>query len=257
MRHELQRRVTDLHKNTKSSHHELTILRQMSEGMKEDRMFSLQETLNQNTKMIADIVQANAEQSVCLTMMQVILAGTLAFAVLDRFTGTWSVVNREWAKDFIDLMLGTPYLWFIFNMILWSVMGWFIGRTVRKKGSDKALVMDIKCRLNEECNIEMMDMYLSEKEIISENVRYDASGIVQEITWVESSKRKTAWGGTCPRITLLYDDEHGYLLDVLVHYSKAEGKLKPKEVREAVMQELLDYRVLPERKDEDEEEDEE
>ena len=67
----------------------------------------------------------------------------------------------------------------------------------------------------------------------------------------------SSWGGTCPRVTIEYDDEHGFLLEVLVHYSKAEGKLKPKEVRERIMQELLDYRVLPERKDDDEEYDEE
>jgi len=252
VRHELQRRITDLKKNTKSSHHELTILRQMSEGMKEDRMFHLQEVLNENTKQISSIAQANAEQSVCLGAVQVILAGTLAFAILDRFTGTWSVVNREWAMALIDPLLGTPYIWLLFNMAAWLALGMYISSTVRTRGSKKSLLMDVKLRLNEECNIEMMDSYLAEKEVISENVKYEMAGVVQEITWVESKGAASSWGGTCPRITITYDDEHGYLLEIVVHYSKAEGRLKPKEVRECIMNELTDHRVLAERKDDEE-----
>lgn len=257
VRHELQRRITDLQKNTKSSHHELTILRQMSEGMKEDRMFHLQGVLNENTKQISHVVQANAEQAVCLGSVQVILAGSLAFAILDRFTGTWSVVNREWAMSLVDVLLGTPYIWLMVNIAAWLAIGFYISTTVRSRGAKKALLMDVKLRLNEECNIERMDTYLAEKDVVSENVKYDMAGVVQEVTWVESKGSASAWGGTCPRITVKYDDEHGYLLEVLIHYSKAEGKLQPKEVRECIMNELTDHMVLAERKDDDEEFDEE
>jgi len=258
VRHELQRRATDLTKNTKSASHELTILRQMSEGMKEDRMFFLQEILNHNTKQISNVVQANAEMTVLLGALQVILAGTLAFNILDRFTGTWSVVNRAWAMSLIDPLLGTPYLWLIFNMAVWLAIGTFVGSTVKSRGARKALMMDLKLQLNEECNIEMMDIFLADKEVVTENVKYELHGIVQEITYVERKRNASAWGGTCPKITITYDDEHGYLLEVTVHYSKAEGQLKPKEVRECVMTELIESRVLAERQDEeyDEEADE-
>jgi len=83
-----------------------------------------------------------------------------------------------------------------------------------------------------------MDIYLASKEIVSENVRYERGGVIQVVTWVEAKGRASSWGGTCPKITLIYDDEHGYLLEVVVHYSKAEGKLRPKEVRECIMNEL-------------------
>jgi len=257
VRHELQRRITDLHKNTKSSAHELTILRQMSEGMKEDRMFHLQEVLNHNTKQISNVVQANAEQSVCLGAVQAILAGTLAFNIMDRFTGTWSVVNREWAMSLIDMLLGTPYIWLFFNLGVWAAIGTYVASSVRSKGARRALLMDVKLQLNEECNIEMLDIYLAEKEVVSENVKYELHGIVTEVTWVERSTRASSWGGTCPKITVCYDDEHGFLLDVTIHYSKAEGKLKPKELRECIMSELTDSRVLAERDDEEFDEEEE
>jgi len=259
VRHELQRRITDLQKNTKSSHHELLILRQMSEGMKEDRMFHLQEILNENTKQITGVVQANAEQSVCLGAVQAILAGTLAFSILDRFTGTWSVVNRAWAASLIEMLLATPYLWLAFNLTLWLVLATYIANKVRYGGEAKALITEVKLVLNEECNIEMLDIYLAEKYIVAENVKYELHTVVREVTWEETPGMASSWGGTCPKITINYDDEHGFLLNILIKYSKFEGSLKPKELRECVMNELTDHRVIAEREDEelDEEEDEE
>jgi len=254
VRHELQRRITDLHKNTKSSHHELLILRQMSDGMKEDRMFHLQTVLNENTKQITNVVQANAEQSVALGAVQVILAGTLAFAILDRFTGTWSVVNRAWAAGMIDTLLATPYLWLIFNLILWGVMAFYIADSVRTLGQSKSLITDVKLMLNEECNIELMDIYLADKDIVFENCKYEMDSVVREIQWVEKPEMKSSWGGACPKITVVYDDEHGFLLSINIQYSIYEGKLKPKELRECIMNELTDHRVIAEREDEEDDE---
>tara|TARA_R110002050_G_C8833513_1_gene505408 strand:+ start:190 stop:450 length:261 start_codon:yes stop_codon:yes gene_type:complete len=33
--------------------------------------------------------------------MQVVLSGTLAFEILDRITGEWSVVDTDWASEWI------------------------------------------------------------------------------------------------------------------------------------------------------------
>jgi hypothetical protein len=257
VRHELQRRITDLHKNTKSSHHELTILRQMSDGMKEDRMFHLQGILNENTKQIANVVQANAEQSVCLSAVQVILAGTLAFSLLDRFTGTWSVTNRAWATSMIEVLLATPYLWLGFNIVLWLTLATVINNKVRSMGQSKTLIAEVTMQMNEECNLELLDIYLEDKNIVTQNVKYEFENVVQEVTWVEAESQKSAWGGACPKITILYDNEHAFILSIVVHYSKYEGKLTPKELRECVMTELTDNRVIAEREEEEMDEEDE
>merc|ERR1712072_1295547 len=125
-------------------------------------------------------------------------------------------------------------------------------------GIQKALMTDIRIRINEEISLEMMEIYLTEKDITREDVTFSRSGVIQLVTWIEKGGKKSSWGGTCPKVTVAYDDEHAYLLDVYVQYSKHEGKLTAKEIRERIMSELTESRVLPEREDEegDEEDDE-
>lgn len=232
----------------------------MSLGMKEDRMFRLQETLNTNTKAVADVVQANQEAAISLTMMQIILVGSLAFQILDRLTGEWTVVNRDWANSFIEPMLAQPYAWFIINILAWLVLGFLVIRLVAKRGMDKAQVVDIQIRLNEELNIDLLDIYIDGKTVVQEDVIYAPTGQITKTTFIEGRGVKSSWGGTCPKITLEYDDEHGYMLSVYVHYSKSEGSLKPKEIRERILSELMEQRVLKHDRlgdDDEEEEDEE
>jgi WD repeat-containing protein 35 len=229
----------------------------MSLGMKEDRMFRLQENLNTNTKAVADVVQANQEAAISLTMMQIILVGSLAFQILDRLTGEWTVVNREWAKGFIEPMLAQPYAWFIVNLIAWLVLGFFVLRIVSSKGANKSQVVDIQIRLNEELNIDLLDMYLETKTIVQEDVVYTPTGQTTKTCFLEGKLSRPSWGGTQPKVTLEYDDEHGYMLSVYVHYSKAEGKLKPKEIRERILSELTEQRVLKHDRTADEDEEDE
>ncbi len=52
----------------------------------------------------------------------VLLMGTLAFDILQRLTGDWSVVNHDdlqsWAKSYAQpLIYDTPFVWFGFNLV--------------------------------------------------------------------------------------------------------------------------------------------
>ena len=41
--------------------------------------------------------------------MQLVLSGTLAFEILDRLTGEWSVMDTWWGKSFIaEPLIETP-----------------------------------------------------------------------------------------------------------------------------------------------------
>merc|ERR1711988_1643213 len=166
----------------------------MSLGMKEDRMFRLQETLNTNTKAVADVVQANQEAAISLTMMQIILVGSLAFQILDRLTGEWTVVNRDWANSFIEPMLAQPYAWFVINILAWLVLGFLVLRLVAKRGSDKSQIVDIQIRLNEELNTDLLEIYLDTKTVVQEDVIYAHAGQTTKTTFKEANAKRSSWG---------------------------------------------------------------
>ena len=46
------------------------------------------------------------------------LAGSLAFDVLDRLLGQWTVVDTFWMEGFVDVMLkNAPAVWFVLNLV--------------------------------------------------------------------------------------------------------------------------------------------
>merc|ERR1712166_517737 len=141
---------------------------------------------------VSDVVQANQEAAISLTMMQIILVGSLAFQILDRLTGEWTVVNRDWANAFIEPMLAQPYAWFIINILAWLGLGYFVLRTVAKKGADKSQVVDVQIRLNEELNIELLDMYIDTKNVVQEDVIYAPTGQMTKTSFLEEPSKKSS-----------------------------------------------------------------
>ena len=52
-----------------------------------------------------------------------ILAGVLAFDVLQRLTGDWTVMDSAWMQDFANpMILKTPLIWFLINMAFWFLV---------------------------------------------------------------------------------------------------------------------------------------
>jgi WD repeat-containing protein 35 len=52
------------------------------------------------------------------------LSGTLAFDILDRLTGEWSVMDTAWGADLIkEKLIEPPFVWFLLNLLLWFCIG--------------------------------------------------------------------------------------------------------------------------------------
>ena len=108
MKEQLMRRTRDLVKNMEGARHELEMLREMSNIVSETKMFQLQESVNVNTGNLCSLQEANERASKSLEIMQVVLAGSLTFDILDRITGEWTVVNMDWMRSFVEPPCGIP-----------------------------------------------------------------------------------------------------------------------------------------------------
>ena len=72
-----------------------------------------------NTKYLVDASAANERASASLEVMQVILAGSFAFDIVDRVSGgTLNITVPDWVNAIIvDPIISVPFLWFALNMI--------------------------------------------------------------------------------------------------------------------------------------------
>lgn len=114
MRDDLEIRIEDMQKILTAARNEVEGLRAMTDTVSETQMFRLQEEIRGNTQDMLQQLKTNERQSTSLDIMQVIFAGSLAFEILDRMTGEWSVVHTTWARAYVvepfmnKPMVGTP-----------------------------------------------------------------------------------------------------------------------------------------------------
>ena len=61
------------------------------------------------------------------------LAGSLAFDILDRVTGEWSVISSgAWLEAAAETMiLKTPTLWLLINLVFWVLLGFGLIKFMR------------------------------------------------------------------------------------------------------------------------------
>merc|ERR1719230_2123234 len=74
MRSQLLRRTTDLKKNVGGASRYLDVLREMTQVVAEDKMFSLNESLEINTKKLIELNDANERTAMALWMLMVVFA---------------------------------------------------------------------------------------------------------------------------------------------------------------------------------------
>ena len=121
---DLRIRVVDMQKVLLGARHEVNGLRAMTDTIAETQMFRLQEEIRGNSSDMLQQLKINERQSTSLDAMQVIFAGSLAFEILDRLTGEWSVVHTNWARAYIvDPFMSKPMVWFIISMMVWFGVG--------------------------------------------------------------------------------------------------------------------------------------
>merc|ERR1740130_627949 len=117
VKNELVVRVTDIRKLMVGTQHTLAVLKQMVKHVSENKMLGLREAIGGNTKQMCDLSCNVVKQYETLEIMQVILGGVLAFDIMERITGEWSVVNTESMRWFVEPMLRQhPLVWFIINI---------------------------------------------------------------------------------------------------------------------------------------------
>jgi len=235
----------DLKKNIQGIHHELNSLREMTDVISEATMFRVQESLQANTKSLANVFEASERSSSSLEVLQVVLSGTLAFEILDRLTGEWSVMETSWGKAYIhDPLIETPGVWFIINLFLWALIG-FLLKVIMQRLTEKSNgVMTVRFRPNLEINLDSLRTYLEGKEIMEQEVGIESKQRIKKVSWVDDDN---ICKGKEMKIEISWDDDHGYWLSCNIQLNKGKGpggSIGAEDVRNLMMTEFENNDIL-------------
>lgn len=136
---------------------------------------------------------------------QVVLCGSLAFDVLDRFTGSWSVIGHGgladgWLKEFAEgLILNTPVLWMLINLFFWLILAVALMRLLRWIGFRALGKVTVRIKILRAVSMPALRTLISKKVTSIEERDYERNNDVVKLTWVE--KKKLEYVVLCPLCT--------------------------------------------------------
>jgi hypothetical protein len=241
MRNQLLRRAIDLKKNISGTARFLDVLREMSTVVSESKMFLLNESVGLNTKQLCQLQDASERSAGSLQILQNIFGGILAFDVLDRLTGQWTVSTASWFTSFYESFVQSiPFGWFLASFLVWGITAGLIMQSFRSAHYIKQGLTTVRLKINRKIFVAKLNDFLRLKLHSIEERSYDDIQEVVKITYTDNSKQN--WGGSKPKITLEYDEKNEYLFAVTVQYNRRMANkqyvFSADELRERIMAEL-------------------
>lgn len=241
MRNQLIRRSTDVRKNIIGEQRHLDVIRERANVATEARTFELNSVLEQNTKRLCILHDANSESSHSLQILQIIFSGLLAFELLDRLTGDWTVLDTSWMKGFDKhLIRGNMLVWLLISIAMWIftalvVQKVFIIMNWKKKG-----ITSLKIQVNKKIKTDVLRSFVASKIKTYEERQYESNRTLVKLTYSDGDAK--GWGGSSPIVTLEYDRRNSILLRLMIRYNQRKAKkdlaFSAEELKEKLFREL-------------------
>lgn len=153
-----------------------------------------------------------------------LLAGVLAFDILDRVTGNWTVMDSSWMQDFADPMIKDyPITWFAFNMLFWAVVAFASVRFLQYFVYAAGGTLTLRLRIMQRVKLERLNVYIATKNTAVEDRLHDDTNTPVRVTWIDTG-RVGEFGGVAPRVTLEYDRSTAFLHSVCIEYNRRAAK---------------------------------
>lgn len=225
---------------------ELGALREMSAVIGATKKITINEGIENTTKNLEDAFRAQARNSTSLEIMQVVLAGSLAFDIVDRTFGQYmSIADRiGWVVDNIQpVLVELPLMWFALNMTFWIILGGGLIVLMRRLSYLGNAVDAKKIRVNRRVNIDRLAEYLKLKDIKAVDIGEDEKSTVKKYTWVEVED-KAKWKGISPRFDVVVDERYGFILSAFIQVSKRQCELSADAVWKMFLADLEHYCIL-------------
>ena len=254
MRNQLVRRAMDLKKNVAGSSRFLDVLREMSAVVSEAKLFSLNESVDLNTKRMCLLQDSNERAAGSLVILQVIFAGILGFQFMDRVLGPGWVLdglnaNDGWARPIFNSLSGTPMVWWLVSCIIWVLVAYIAWRVWDRAHFESQGITTVRLKINRKIFTDRLVEFLEKKERAHEDRQYGDKNDIVKVTYTDKMKRD--WGGSKPTITFAYDEKNNYLYTITVEYNRRKAKkatvFRAEELKEKIMEELHQVAVFDEK----------
>jgi WD repeat-containing protein 35 len=246
---QLSMRVLDLKKLVDGTRLELAHLRHLGKVIFDSKQLKIHEAALTTARNVASQGETQERTASSLKMIMLILSGLLAFEVLDRLTGDWTVMDSEWFKDFaLPMVKRNPLIWFLINMGFWALMAFVSYKVFQLAVFGSQGVITLRIRIMQRVIMDRFHAFIASKNMSLEERIYDDRVSLVRVSWEESIEDKKRYGGTLPKVTVEYDRITCYIHTITIEYNRrlaVKGSvLTGNELRSKIADEMAEAGVF-------------
>ena len=181
--------------------------------------------------------------------MQVILAGSLIFDLVDRLTCHYMSLGHE-SDDYLEYFGGgknpfnviakTPGAWLVVNIIIFLAMARLLIMYMRHLGSLATGTLTTRMELNRKIDVSALHRFLRERHLECEEEAWTLNTRYRKVSWFETDK---LWGKKKPKVELTYDIANGFILKCFLTVDRNNGFWSQDELEKTFL-EFLDAQGL-------------
>ena len=205
-------RSTDLFKLVHGAEHELNNLQQMTDVINSKQLEDVFKNVESNTKFLVDASAAAERASASLEIMQVILAGSFAFDIVDRMSGgTLNITVPDWINSvLVEGIISIPFLWFFLNMLWLLFIGKMLLLLMAYLGELANGAVTLRIQFNTKIDLDKLYLMLSSKTIEVTDSVSEPTGDLKKCAFMETDTK--LWKGEPPKVEMAWNDTYGFLL---------------------------------------------
>jgi hypothetical protein len=203
----VENRIDDAEKVVEGLKREVEGLQSIVGTLADKQMKRVYEALQDSSRSTEEVLVASERSSHALTIIEVIVAGTLALA----FFEVLSIIGL-----FENLLLLGVGIVFVLAVASWALVAGVLFAIMRylTKRSEPHLSMNL--RFDKSVNVSQLESYLDSRPVTSRISKQDGVSEVLKVTWTESDKKR--WLGEEPTLSITYDARNSYLLSFAAEF---------------------------------------
>ena len=204
------KRVNDTQKVIRGLESKMVALRDFSNALAEKHMRRISNSMAQNTKSMMQMTESNNRASDALSIIELILAGSVILEVVLVIVGEYGFPN--WLGPLFDTGFGTLIV-LLTSVVLWVAVFIFLRVSKRRLEISAVKRQTGTYVIGKRCNIENLNKFLASKNIILRNTESEGESELISISWdpVENKKKDIP---DIESVILLYDAKEAFIIQL-------------------------------------------
>ena len=246
----LKNRVQDCSKQIQAAKDEVGYLQSQLTNCSKLMLSQVQQTTRNMYKGANEQIKQNDAQSVTLDVMQMIFVGGVSFALIDRLTGEWTILDTPWGKASIlyPLILPGQMWWLLISIVIWAIGSYTVMQLLKFKKEKLLGLVGIRFELMRPVDLKNFNDWMKKKKLLEECIEASESSMTVRYVYEESGE---IWEGYSPRIEVVVNRHAEVLERAVVFCTKhvaERAKLFPHQLRDLLLADLESGDILFEKK---------